>query len=93
VTRSLHRMSLLIVSAGAKKTTRRAFGARLRRYRENAGKTREEVAIRMGRSAGAVRDWELGQRSPNQMQIAKLARVYGVRVSDLAGSELVTGDA
>jgi transcriptional regulator with XRE-family HTH domain len=86
-------MRLPIVSPAAEKTTRRSFGAHLRRHRENAGKTREEVAIRMGRSTGAIRDWELGQRSPNRMQIAKLARIYGVRVSDLADSELVTGDA
>jgi transcriptional regulator with XRE-family HTH domain len=86
-------MRLPIIAPPAEKTSRRAFGAHLRRYRENAGKTREEVAIHMGRSAGAIRDWELGQRFPNRMQIAKLARIYGVRVSDLADSELVTGDA
>jgi transcriptional regulator with XRE-family HTH domain len=61
----------------------RDFGGRLRHYRENAALTREEVGVLMGRSAGAVRDWELGQRSPSAVQVAKLARAYNVPVTAL----------
>jgi transcriptional regulator with XRE-family HTH domain len=61
----------------------REFGERLRHYRETAALTREEAAVLMGRSAGAVRDWELGQRRPNAVQIAKMARAYNVPIAEL----------
>jgi transcriptional regulator with XRE-family HTH domain len=65
----------------------RNLGERLRHYREIAGLTREEVAIIMGRSAGAIRDWELGQRSPSAVQVAKLARAYDIPATELTAAE------
>jgi transcriptional regulator with XRE-family HTH domain len=61
------------------------LGSRLRHCRENAALTREEVATLLGRSAGAVRDWELGQRRPNAVQVAKMARAYAVPITELTG--------
>lgn len=69
----------------------RDLGGRLRLYRENAALTREEVAILMGRSAGAIRDWELNQRSPSAVQRAKLARAYDVPVTELTAASEVSG--
>ena len=66
----------------------RDIGGRLRHFRVIAGITREETGTFMGRSAGAVRDWELGQRFPSAVQVAKLARFYGVDLSELTGSSM-----
>lgn len=62
------------------------IGKRLQHFRVIAGITREETGTFMGRSYGAVRDWELGQRFPSPVQVAKLARFYGVDLTELTGT-------
>lgn len=57
------------------------LGGRLRHYREAAGLTREHVSVNVGRGAGCIRDWELGQRAPRYVLLVQLARLYGVRRS------------
>lgn len=40
----------------------------------------------MGRSVNTVRNWELGYRTPSPVQIAKLARAFGVSTAELIGA-------
>ncbi|MGH3963629.1 MAG: helix-turn-helix domain-containing protein [Pseudonocardiaceae bacterium] len=61
------------------------LGARIRRYRENAGLSREQAAVHSGRSMAAVRDWELNQRKPSRLQLVRLAKLYGVTLTELTG--------
>jgi transcriptional regulator with XRE-family HTH domain len=62
------------------------LGSRLRRSRENAGIARERAALHVGRTAGAIRDWELNHRTPRYLTIVQLANLYGVPVTELIGA-------
>ena len=62
------------------------LGARIRYYRENAGISREQAAVHSGRSLSAVRDWELNQRMPSRLQLVRLAKLFGVTLTDLTGT-------
>ncbi len=59
------------------------FGDRLRRTREAAGLTREDVAQACGRSAAVVASWEQGRHRPYRRTILAVADVLGVTVADL----------
>jgi transcriptional regulator with XRE-family HTH domain len=69
------------------------LGGRLRHARETAGFTREYTAVQIGRSVGAIRDWELNQRAPRMVLLAQLAQLYNVSLTDLVATERVAGDS
>lgn len=59
------------------------FGETLRRLREDAGMTQEDVANRLGISGQAVGAWENGRARPRLSKLNELARLLGVDASDL----------
>jgi Zn-dependent peptidase ImmA (M78 family)/transcriptional regulator with XRE-family HTH domain len=61
------------------------LGARLRRFRDWAELTQEEVAEHLGVGREALSYWENGRREPSLSQLEILARVYGCRLIDLVG--------
>lgn len=60
-----------------------AFGARLQRFRTDAGLNQAEVAKRMGVSAPSISSWENGRARPKHGRMAKLAAILGVETADL----------
>lgn len=54
------------------------FGNRLRELREAAGLSREELASKVGLSAGAIIQWEVGVREPGWLNVVALAAALGV---------------
>lgn len=60
-----------------------AFGARLQRFRTDAGLNQADVAKRMGVSAPSVSSWENGRARPKHDRMAKLAAILGVETADL----------
>jgi transcriptional regulator with XRE-family HTH domain len=67
--------------------------ARLKGARENAGLSREEVAIEVGRGYLAVRSWELGQAVPPGNTLVALAVLYGTTVEGLCRDQAPAGAA
>lgn len=65
------------------------LAGRLRHYREQAGLSREEVAVdsRLGFGFRTVAVWETGGRTPGLRHLRELARLYGVAVVDLLGED------
>src|SRR5512134_2325379 len=62
-----------------------AFGAQLRRYREAAGLTQEQLAERAGLTANAISLLERGQRRlPYPQTIRKLAEALGLSTAEIA---------
>lgn len=60
------------------------LGERLKMLREERGLTQAEVAKLVGcETAAAVANWEHGRREPSVMQLARLARAWGVTVDYL----------
>jgi transcriptional regulator with XRE-family HTH domain len=57
----------------------RTLGGRLHYYRENAGLSREQAAIHIGRAAVTVRDWELGRRPPRYVFLVQLSQLEAYR--------------
>ena len=55
----------------------------LARVRERARYSQDDVGAALGVSRTMVSYWEAGTRSPNDRQVAALARLYGVDVADL----------
>lgn len=55
----------------------------LARARERARYSQDDVGAALGVSRAMVSYWEAGSRSPNDRQLASLARLYGVELSDL----------
>lgn len=48
-----------------------------KRFREESGRTQQEVAEAIGQSIDAVRSWEQKKRVPERDSLVKLARLYG----------------
>lgn len=55
----------------------------LRRAREKARYSQDDVAAALGVSRTMVSYWETGSRTPNDRQLGALARLYGVTLIDL----------
>ena len=67
--------------------------AGLRRARELAGYSQEDVGATLGVSRAMVSYWESGTREPNDRQRSALARLYGVQLAGLAtGSAIEKAD-
>jgi transcriptional regulator with XRE-family HTH domain len=60
-----------------------AFGARLQRFRAEAGLSQADVAKRMGVSAPSVSSWEKGRARPKRGRMAKLAAILRIQTSAL----------
>ncbi len=56
---------------------------RLRETREALGLTREQVAIAVGLTAGAITHYELGNRGPAPDTLARLCGVLGIEVAEV----------
>ena len=59
----------------------------IRKYRERAGLDQTELAAKVGRTNGAVSQWEAGRAIPRMPMINTLAGIFGVTVSELMGEE------
>ena len=63
------------------------FNENLKKARQNANMTQEEVAVKIGVAKNTYCNWELGKREPDIMKIKALARLFGVSVDYLVGME------
>ena len=57
----------------------------LRKAREDAGITREQVCERLDCHYNTVKNWELGATEPKPTELAVLAELYGCGVEALMG--------
>ena len=65
----------------------------LKRARDGAGYSQEDVGAALGVSRAMVSYWEAGARVPNDRQRSALARLYGVQLAKLAeGRAVKTAD-
>ncbi len=67
--------------------TEPGLAARLAKARERAGFSQDEVALLLGQPRPVISNWENGSRSPNSAQLAKLASIYRIPLSQLLGQE------
>jgi transcriptional regulator with XRE-family HTH domain len=63
------------------------MGKRIRRLRDAAQMTQEEVCQRGKIPIGSLRKWELDKRIPRFDHAVKLARALGCSLDELAGAE------
>ena len=63
------------------------FNENLKKTRQDANMTQAEVAEKIGVAKNTYCNWELGTREPNIMNIKALARLFGVSVDYLVGTE------
>jgi putative transcriptional regulator len=61
----------------------KAFGARLKAVRQQAGLTQKQLAERAGLSQKAISHWEVGEREPGMLAAAALAKALELTVEDL----------
>ncbi len=61
----------------------------LKRAREFAGYSQEDVGATLGVSRAMVSYWESGTREPNDRQRSALARLYGVQLAGLAEGKAI----
>ena len=62
-------------------------GANISRLRKSAGLTQTELADRLNVSFQAVSNWERGQSCPDIANLMELAKLFGVSVDRILGSE------
>lgn len=55
----------------------------LRRLREKANLTQQDVAAALGITRSAVSRWESGRKKPSSGRLLRLAKLYGCTVEDL----------
>ncbi len=68
-----------------------AFGERLKRLRKNEGMTQAEVALRLDKSASAVRMWELGVNEPDMKTLIELSILFDCSLDYLLCRDLYLG--
>jgi transcriptional regulator with XRE-family HTH domain len=66
------------------------LGKTLKHLRIAHGLTQLDVAERLGVTRVSVHQWENDNAMPRRRSLEDLARLYGVRVSDLLGEDLPT---
>jgi transcriptional regulator with XRE-family HTH domain len=59
------------------------FGANLRRLRQNAGLSQEELGLRAGIALSNISTYEAGGRNATILTLVRLARALGARPADL----------
>jgi len=64
----------------------RAFGAEVRRRRESLGWTLPELAKRSGLTSNYIGSVEIGLRDPSMSTVVKIAKGFGVPLSELLGA-------
>lgn len=69
------------------------FGLRLKHARESAGFTYKSVAEAIGISDRTLGSWERAERTPNVIDVGRLADLYRVTVDELLGRKPVAGRA
>jgi transcriptional regulator with XRE-family HTH domain len=69
-----------------------AYAARLRLARENAGLSQGQVAKILGLHRPSISEAEAGRRKVSTEELVELARIYGVSISWLAGTETKDND-
>lgn len=57
----------------------------LKKAREDAGISREQVCEQLGCHYNTLKNWELGDTEPRATELASLAEMYGVSVESLIG--------
>lgn len=70
------------------KAAKRALGRRLKAVRQTIPRFYRGMAMaarEAGVTAGAISYWESGRKSPSAINLAKLAKVYGVSTDELLG--------
>lgn len=72
------------VAAAGARTALRAFGQELRNARIAIGFRQEDVALELGVSAQAVRNWESGRAEPSEVNKQRLGELFGEQVGDFA---------
>lgn len=60
------------------------FGVRLKAIREAAGVSQAELARRIESNKQTVSSWETGHRTPNFVDVVRIAAVLGKNVEDFA---------
>lgn len=68
------------------------LGKKLCALRKSAGLTQDAVAERMGVSPQAVSKWENDFSCPDIMMLPKIARLYGIQIDDLFGTNPVRAE-
>jgi transcriptional regulator with XRE-family HTH domain len=72
-------------------TKGKGFGVVLRNLRERGGYSRRELAEAAGLSEGAVRDYELGKRSPAFAAVCRLCVALGTKPNTFAATADTSG--
>lgn len=70
-------------SSKAVRVPRRFSGDAMRKLREAADLSLEQLAIKLGKSAFTVRDYELGRTNPTVQALADMADALDCNMSDL----------
>lgn len=58
----------------------------IREYREKAGMTQAELAVKCGVVKSTVSMWEVGARKPDIVMLKKLADIFGCSADDMLKS-------
>jgi Zn-dependent peptidase ImmA (M78 family)/transcriptional regulator with XRE-family HTH domain len=66
---------------------REELGRRLKKAREAAGLTQEDVADQLGISRGALAQFETGAKAPNSLHLVRLAETYRRELGELLAEE------
>lgn len=64
------------------------IGEKIKTYRESNNLTQKQVALRAGMSEPAIRNYELGNRTPSPMQIEKIALALNVSPFAISNPDL-----
>lgn len=73
------------------KQSRSKQGARLAALRQAAGLTQQELASLLGEPQSNITFWEHSEKPPRSDVLAKMARIFGVRVEALLNTEADLG--
>jgi transcriptional regulator with XRE-family HTH domain len=63
---------------------RESLGQRIKRLRQAAGLTQEQLAVQSGVPVSSVRNWEQDHREPGLGPLYKVAKVLNVSMEELA---------
>lgn len=68
-------------------------GKKIKRFRTSLGLSQKELAQRSGMSEPAIRNYELGNRTPSDKQLEKIAGALGVSIYAISNPNLENYDA
>ncbi|MBS7298280.1 MAG: helix-turn-helix transcriptional regulator [Eubacteriales bacterium] len=68
-------------------------GKKIKRFRTAFGLSQKELAQRAGMSEPAIRNYELGNRTPSEKQLEKIAGALGVSIYAISNPNLENYDA